>query len=150
MKTITNIIRKLFRPALLALTLLALSVTCSHAAKIYARVWVNGVLVEIIPGSNTGGRVVKELTVLGTYTYYTDRVSRGETVGIYYAQTRVGEYALNRGYFTTCGTVGFGTTPIERSDRWVVPTNPNCDNLHAWIRSNYEYKEMRLPIGTRP
>lgn len=149
MKTIGNIISKFVRPGLLVALGLLLSTAASQAAKM--EIWVltaRNQWAQVIPGVGTAGRVVWSPA---HYAYITDRVSRGESVYVTYLPTYLGEYGINRGYKTTCGTVGRGASALPLNDwYWTVPTNPACDNLRAWIQSNREYKEVRIPLGTRP
>ena len=131
---------------LVALGLLLVA-TSSHA------ITGNHTWAKVVPGSNTGGAVLWNDSI----GWYTDRVSRGEQAMIFCRPSRAGESGWDRGYTTTCGTTRFGPfgpSPLNASyaygQGYVIPTNPACDNLRIWVKSNFETATLHLPIGTRP
>ena len=139
--------RKIGATVLLAALGLVATQTNVSAVRMEVSVLANGVTwARVVPGSNTGGRVVWSNTY---WTYITDRVSRGETVWVDQYATYGGEYAVNRGYTSSTGTVRFGGSALPGWIYWSVPGNPSV-NLSTWVQSNVEFKSFALPIGTRP
>ena len=108
--------------------------------------------VVIKPGSNTGGALRWD-----GVGYYTDRVNRGERLYIL-EQPVAGE---NTGPYSAVFDVLCVSLNQLLVDRWapwygsywyeeyVVPTDPNKDNLYIIFKTNVPTPPKRIPIGYR-
>src|SRR5215470_11111235 len=149
MKTNASLcIKKLWPGILLGAVSLVLLNTTSHAAEVFMYVKAYDTQwALIVPGSNTGGRVIWSPTY---HDYITDRGNRGEAISVYYVADYTNERTIDCGGYSSCYSRNFGPValPFERSG--YVSTDPNCDNQHHWIWTNYGLNDVRLPIGGRP
>ena len=60
-----------------------------------------------------------------------------------------GEYTIDSGYYYTCASQRCGAVWLPFTWQGAVSTNPNCDEYHWWIWTNCDYKDVRVPIGSR-
>lgn len=142
--------------ALLAVGAMFSTASTASAANIRLKVSVAGYgEVRLLPGSNTGGRVVMHQ---GGY-FYTDRVARGELLSIEsHPDDNVGECV------GTPAVVGYDKKGDEGLKYFVfkegrlmlrhtvrIPQDPGFSNMMAWTYSDApaSYNEVRIPIGSR-
>ena len=148
MKTNSNPLTKLVRAATLAVSALALLTTSSHASRIemtvkaYGRQWA-----LIVPGSNTGGRVVWNAA---RGRYITDRGARNEPLSVCFFASQPGEVAGSWGMYSSCNENDGVYPPLPFCRETYVPGPANCVNVHYWLFTNYGYNDVELPIGSRP
>ena len=146
---IVNLLRRFRHSGLLAILALGTFVSSSRAVDYNTWVYARGQWALLVSGSNTGGRV-QYSPAYGCAI--TDRAARGETVCITPWATYPGEYVIGSYRSYTCGTTQMGTVPLPGSQQFAVSTNPNCDNLHYTICTQYRPNGLtrRIPIGGRP
>lgn len=154
MKAVKNIIRRLCGPAVLALLGLAIFTSASQAAKITFYVQVPGYSnlgwIQVVPGSNTGGRVVYSGSHGG---YITDRASRGEAFCDVIEATTAAEF----NFTGTClykvksdrATLQQAQVRLPYVKTFTVPTNPLDDNVTVSVNTPSGTYAKRIPIGGR-
>ena len=155
MKIVQNIIRNLGRPVTLALAGLALCAATTQAASI--EMWVyakNTSWAILVPGSNTGGRVVYSREYGCNIT---DRAQRGETVDAWLAPTTAAERSnpvIKRCWLSsTAGTKELGCYQPKLST-WIndfkVPTSVFWDDNYINVTTASGTFKVRIPVGGRP
>jgi hypothetical protein len=133
------------KAAIAALALTATAVA-TQAANLVAYVNMSGYgWVQVVPGSNTGGRAVWSGS---RGCHITDRVSRGETVMPVATPSYGGEYAVSFGHSSTTGGRELCWVGLANSYRFVVPAAP-ATGLYTWVLTQSDYKCLNLPIGRR-
>jgi hypothetical protein len=126
----------------------------SHAAQIELNVMVGNKYVLVVPGSNTGGRVVYSKQ---HFSWITDRVLRGEKVDAWFWPSNPTE-AQNPYVFRAWLTSTAGTGPTLRLPggqtmltfaTFTVPTSPLCDNNYIWVETmSLKNSSLRIPVGS--
>ena len=156
---INNIIaRTTKRLVLLATLAVGLFAGQAHASSISIECKVAGYSlagwIQVRPGSNTGGRVQYDAAHA---VYFTDRVSRGESMRLTFKPTVAGEfaywgdifpethYSLYKGYFANVW--------LPFAEVLTCPTDPSWDNVYAEVCTTApypnNYNKLRIPIGSR-
>jgi hypothetical protein len=161
MKTLNILVRNSRKFALLAAIGLAALTQTAQACHIELHVLAWGRDARVIPGSNTGGRVVWS-SVYGCYI--TDQVTRGETMyAMLYPSTtlettspaiawaNVKTDRLNRSFsVATTPTLTYASGSFGWTGNFTVPTDVNWDDNFLQICSSSGLFRKRLPIGSRP
>lgn len=155
MNTTSTIITKLGRYLLGAILGALLLTSASQAATITLECKVAGYStagwIKVVPGSNTGGRVVRD----AYGRFYTDRVQRSEPLRITYAPQGWercwggnwgGIYKFTGGYRSFAN---FGAVALPFAMVVTCPTDPSWDQVYADISTSLGYFRQRIPIGTR-
>lgn len=153
MKTVKSILKNLVRPALLAFAGAALLVSTASGAT--AEMWVKArgtTWAWLVPGSNTGGKLVWNAQYC---RYITDRAARGEQMEVWFDTSTAAErYNPRISRVWRSSTVD--SPPL--SPRWntlpsyvsfTVPVNPAADNNHIHITTASGTFSTRIPVGTR-
>lgn len=130
--------------AVIAAGLFAAAAT--HAASISLDVYTGGRWVRLVPGSNTGGRVINGVT---------DRASRGERVRANFSASTYAEWC--NPIITACFVSSqagsfdiYGTSPwLPSSATFTVPTSPAWDNNYVNVCTVSGRFPMRIPVGSR-
>jgi hypothetical protein len=139
--------------AMLVVTLGLQSTASAATMTIEAMVPGYSAPVKVIPGSNTGGRVVKA----SNGTLFTDRVAKGEKCRYsgspQAADFFPGGYALigtsvYYGGYTT--VLPWGTYNLPYTSPWfTISTNPAADNYMIEVLTYAGRADMRIPVGRR-
>jgi hypothetical protein len=157
MKLIKTLLSKLSSPIALALAGAALCSALTQAAKIEYYVSLGpkygNKYVLIVPGSNTGGRVVWS----NPHGWWiTDRASRGESVDAWFTANTKAERTNSR--ISKCWLSSTGGNANLRlwgsnmltATTFTVPTSPFWDNIYVNVNTASGTFSMRLPAGSRP
>lgn len=152
MKLVSHLLSQSGKVLALATLGLAILAPSSHAAKIELNVTVGNKYVLVVPGSNTGGRVVWN----NQYGWITDRVMRGEKVDAWFWASNPAERAnprVNRAWLTS--SVGEGPTlrlpwgpKMLTFATFTVPTSPFADNNYVNVNTVTGNSALRIPVGT--
>lgn len=146
----TNAFNKTFMVAIALSALCMASAHSAHAQTIRMFSPQSSGLFEVIEGSNTGGRFVRQnrgFLNCQPIVEYTDRVSRREKIIFYFGDrgvaTRVGTQ-YNGAVRTSWPNVALPNFIVD-----CVSSNPNDDNMYAFLQICKQTWCKRVPIGTR-
>lgn len=138
---------------LIAVTLVFSSIA-TKAADLKMEVLIAGHTnyVLVVPGSNTGGRVL----TAANGTKYTDRVQRGELMRLTLAPVTWVEWyypAFSCQILNETGVVGpqpvWNSYTMPTSALVRASTNVAHDNLHVRVYTVDDNRKIRIPIGSR-
>jgi hypothetical protein len=150
---IKNIVRNLCRPVLPALAGLALLTSTASAATMDFWVLAKGTQwALLVPGSNTGGKVIYNAKYGCPIT---DRAARGEYMEVDFWASTTAERknpAISRCWLSSAaGSVGLTCRPWKLASYtgFTVPTSPAWDNNYVNIQTVSGNFSTRVPVGTR-
>ena len=153
MKINKTVIRNLVRPAVLAVAGLGLLVSSSSAATMDMWVLAKGTQwALLVPGSNTGGKVIYKPNYGCNIT---DRAARGEYMEVDFWASTAAERknpAISRCWLSSAaGSIGLTCRPwnLASYTGFTVPTSPAWDNNYVNIQTVSGNFSTRIPVGTR-
>lgn len=153
MNVINKNVRRLGNRLAIAIAGLALISSLGRAATVELWVTAGGSQALIVPGSNTGGRVIYSAA---HRCLITDRAARGEEVVAFIYISTLEEWR-NPQIFGCWLSSDAGAMNLQLSRpqmfataTFIVPTNPSWDDNQVNVRTVSASNPARLPVGRRP